>query len=477
MLIIQNGYENPKRLEIFARQFFTSDDDALIFTDCRELNGKINAYTQINYGTQSYFNDLFFELEPEDFSKLDRVKEAVIARSFIGAARQIKNIEFPWGALSGIRPAKLIRTLCSEGKNIVGAKEYLKRVYAVTEEKAELASTVAENERKILSEIDTDAVSLYIGIPFCPTRCLYCSFVSTDIRISGKYMNEFVYLLLKEIEKTAEVVKRLGKLVQTIYIGGGTPTTLSVADLAAVCDKLGECFDLSHLKEFTLEAGRPDTVTPERLSAAKAGGVTRISVNPQTMNADTLRVIGRNHTPEMIYSAFDAARAAGFDNINMDLIAGLPGESAEDFQASLDKVIALDPENITVHTMCVKHSARLRHSSAELTTADEVRKMLSYTQARMNERGYEPYYMYRQKNILGNLENVGYAKPDCMGIYNIGIMEEIQTILALGGGGSTKLVEDGRIKRIFNFKDPAEYIRRFDEIIKRKEQTIEFFTK
>lgn len=311
---------------------------------------------------------------------------------------------------------------------------------------------------------------MYIGIPFCPTRCVYCSFVSADMRVSGRYMNEFVDKLLLEIDKTAEIIDKLGAYTETVYIGGGTPTTLSAEQFEMIFERLESRLDTSRIKEITVEAGRPDTITEDKLSVLKKYGVNRISINPQTMNDETLVKIGRSHDIEMIYRAYSLARKTGFEVINMDLIAGLPDETPDMFKRSLDKVIELDPENITVHSLCLKRAARFKMTDNELAKAEYMNEMLSYTQKRMQDEGYEPYYMYRQKNSSGNLENVGYAKPGTMNAYNVNIMEEKQTIIALGGGGSTKLVSGNRIERIFNFKDPLEYIRRFDEILDKKDK-------
>ncbi len=473
MLIFCNnrGKEVNKKLEIFARSYSDKNDETLIFSSFERFNDKITAYSQINYGYDSYFGEYSIMREAgDDEALLKRMEESAEVLAFLEAARGIKDIEFPWGSLSGIRPAKMVRGLLDKGMSGDEARAFMKRVYAVRDDKTELALRVAENEKKILSGMKENSVSLYIGIPFCPTRCMYCSFVSADMRISGRYMDEFFRLLLKEVEKTGELVRRAGLSAENIYIGGGTPTTLSADRIAALCQKLHECFDLSAMKEFTIEAGRPDTIDRPKLMAAHEGGVTRISINPQTMNEKTLELIGRRHTPEMIREAFETARECGFDDINADLIAGLPKEKPEDFYRSLDEVIKLSPENITVHTMCLKRAADLKNSGLRLTMAKDVGMMLSYAQKRMEEEGFEPYYMYRQKNILGNLENVGYARPDRMSFYNINIMEEAQTIIAMGGGGSSKIVRGGKIERVFNFKDPAEYIRRFDEIIKKKEE-------
>lgn len=472
MLIIQNGYECEYELKLFSGMFFDRDEDGYIFSNFEYGNGEINVYTEIIYGFDTYFEDYRFAFDTENKSErlIKKVFTAACTKSFVHAARKIKNINLPWGVMCGIRPAKNMRLLLEDGMTGAEAENVFKTVYEVSDEKTALARKVAENESRLIKEISPDSVSLYIGIPFCPTRCLYCSFVSTDIHTSGKYMDEFVGKLMLEIDKTAQIIRKLGKFAENIYIGGGTPTTLSAEQLSMIFERLHKNFDFSRIKEFTLEAGRPDTITEEKLFAAASGGVNRISINPQTMNPQTLKRVGRTHTPEMVCGCVKSARAAGFDNINMDLIAGLPGEDAEMFKNSIDEVIALNPENITVHSMCIKRAADLKQRVKQLTAAEEMNKMLSYAQKRMNETHREPYYMYRQKNSSGNLENVGYAKKGFMSTYNVNIMEEKQTIIAMGGGGSTKLVMGDRIERIFNFKDPLEYIRRFDEILRKKDE-------
>lgn len=475
MLIVQNGYECNYELTLFYKLFFDKDEDIYVYSNFEYKDKNINVYTEIIYKDDAYFEDYYFPFDTENKSErlIKKVFTAACTKSFCHAAKKIKNINLPWGVMCGIRPAKNVRELIDEGYSDDEVVEILKNVYEVSDEKTELARTVAENEKLLLSQIGKNSVSVYIGIPFCPTRCLYCSFVSTDVRVSGKYMDEFVEKLLLEIDKTAEIINKLGVYVENIYIGGGTPTTLSAEQLTQIFTALKKNFDFSKIKEFTLEAGRVDTITKEKLTAAKNGGVNRISINPQTMNDVTLKKVRRAHNSKMIRDCFYLAREIGFDNINMDLIAGLPDETVDMFRYSLDEVIKLNPENITVHSMCIKRAASLRFTDVELTEAHHMNEMLSYTQKRMKENNMDPYYMYRQKNILGNLENVGYAKKGTMSAYNINIMEEKQTIIALGGGGSTKLVMGGRIERIFNFKDPLEYIRRFDEILKKKDEIIE----
>lgn len=475
MLIVQNGYECDYEMKLFYGLFFSAEEDICVFSNFEYKDKTINVYTEIIYGNDTYFDDYYYSFDTENKTQqlIKKVFTASCTKSFCHAAKKIKDINLPWGVMCGIRPAKNVRSLMEEGYSDSEVVKILKDIYEVSDEKIELAKTVAENEKALLDEIGENSVSIYIGIPFCPTRCLYCSFVSTDIRVSGKYMNGFVEKLLLEIDKTAEIIEKMGAYVENIYIGGGTPTTLEPHHLKSIFDRLKENFDFDKIKEFTLEAGRPDTITEAKLLEAKRGGVNRISINPQTMNNETLVKVGRKHTPDMVKNCFDMAKKIGFENINMDLIAGLPDETVDMFKYSLDEVIKLDPENITVHSMAVKRAASLRFTDTELAKSKDMNEMLSYTQKRMAQTGRKPYYMYRQKNISGNLENVGYAKDGFMSTYNINIMEEKQTIIALGGGGSTKLVMGDRIERIFNFKDPLEYINRFDEILDKKDEILE----
>ena len=472
ILIIQNGYECEYEMNLFASLFFSKDEDVVITQNFNYSDNNINVYTHIIFEGKSYFEDYNFKFNTDGKSQklIKKIFIASCTKSLSHTALQIRKINFSWGVMCGIRPAKNARELSEEGFSDEEIAEIFKTVYEVSDEKTELSLTVANNEKKLLESIGKNSISLYIGIPFCPTRCVYCSFVSTDIRVSGKYMAEFVDKLLEEIEKTAELVKKSGLYVENIYVGGGTPTTLSAVDFTRIFDKLYSNFDLERLIEFTVEAGRPDTITEEKLNVLKKYGVNRISINPQSMNDTTLKKIGRSHSVDMIYDTYNMAKKVGFDVINMDLIAGLPDETPRMFEKSLNDVIKLKPENITVHSLCIKRAARFRHTQNELAKSEDMNKMLSFTQKRMKEEGYIPYYMYRQKNSSGNLENVGYAKDGTMSVYNVNIMEEKQTIIALGGGGSTKIILGDRIERVFNFKDPLEYIRRFDEILDKKDE-------
>lgn len=472
--VIQNGYSCDYEMRLFAGLFFSENEDVMIMQNFSYADKRINTYTHIIFEGSSYFEDYYFDFDTEGKSErlTKKIFIAACTKSFSHAALRIRKINFSWGVMCGIRPAKNARELEEEGFSESEVRDIFKRVYEVSDEKTELALTVAKNEKILLDKIGKNSVSLYIGIPFCPTRCVYCSFVSTDIRVSGKYMPEFVEKLLLEIDKTAELIKKMGVYVENIYIGGGTPTTLTAEYFERIFKRLYKGFDLSRLSEFTVEAGRPDTITEEKLLVLKKYGVNRISINPQTMNDETLAKIGRSHNAKMIRDAYAAARRIGFDVINTDLIAGLPDETPEMFERSLNEVIALDPENITVHSLCLKRAARFKLTDNELAKAEYMNKMLSFTQKRMNEEGYIPYYMYRQKNSSGNLENVGYAKPGTMSAYNVNIMEEKQTIIAMGGGGSSKIVLGDRIERVFNFKDPLEYIRRFDDILKKRDEIL-----
>lgn len=475
MLLIQNGIYCEYEMDIFMRLFFNSDEDVTVLTNTTYNDDIIDAYCEIIYGGCVYFGEFNIKRKKTDETREnDRYESVCCIRAFINAAKRIYNINLPWGAMCGIRPAKAVTGFVEKGKSYKEACSILRDIYGVSEEKCRLAELVAKNESKILQNKEPNSVSIYIGIPFCPSRCMYCSFVSTDIKVSGKYIDEFLEKLVEEIKATAEILSECNKIIENIYIGGGTPTTFNETQLKTLFSAIDKYFNLDYLKEFTLEAGRPDTITREKLLLAKEYGVNRISINPQTTNDKTLKKIGREHSTDMFFKCFNMARDVGFDVINTDLIAGLPEENINDFKKSVNDLLSLSPENITIHSMCIKRAADLRHKIDSLTEAATMNEMLSYAQSSLKSHGYLPYYMYRQKNISGNLENVGYAKEGTFSFYNVNIMEEAQTIIALGGGGSTKLVLNDRIERIFNYKNPAEYIGNFDEILNRKRKTAEF---
>ena len=386
----------------------------------------------------------------------------------------------PWGILTGVRPAKLMTKLAQQmGKE--KAREYFLTELKVSEEKTELAMMVAENEAPLTAINSDKSFSLYISIPFCPSRCSYCSFIShsNDSPSAKKLVPEYVEKLCEEIKITGDIAKELGLKLESVYMGGGTPTALAAEQLKKVTDAIGENFPTGNVREYTIEAGRPDSTTAEKLKVMKDCLTTRISINPQTFSDEVLKVIGRNHTSKMTLDAMEEARRQGFDNINMDLIAGLPTDTVEGFGKTLDTALSLKPENITVHTLALKRSSNIVTENKETNSGDVASEMLSLVQKRLLSEDYIPYYMYRQSKSLGNLENVGWAIKGKEGLYNVYMMEEIHTILSVGAGAVTKLrsPKDSRIERIFNYKYPYEYISGFDEIIKRKEYIKEFYSK
>lgn len=392
--------------------------------------------------------------------------------------------KLPWGTLTGIRPTKIPMKLLEEGMPEDEIRSYMKETYLATPEKIDLSIEIAKREKNLLSTIDYDrGYSLYIGIPFCPSTCLYCSFTSYPLKVWAKEVDHYLDALEKEIEFTAEQFR--DRPLNSIYIGGGTPTTLEPYQLRRLIEKVKSSFDLSHCVEFTVEAGRPDSITIEKLQTLHELGIDRISVNPQTMKQETLDLIGRHHTVEQTIESFHMAREAGIGNINMDLIIGLPQESLEDVRNTMERVTALHPDNITVHSLAVKRAARLTiykdyyKDMQMVNTAEHMDLCEDYCR----KIGLTPYYLYRQKGMAGNMENVGYAAEGKAGVYNILIMEEKQTIMALGAGATTKFVlpelnPNGthRIERVENVKDVKNYLERIDEMIARKRNKINEFT-
>lgn len=383
--------------------------------------------------------------------------------------------DLPWGTLTGIRPTKIALTKMDNGFTQDEIRTYMKETYYTSQEKVELSIEIAARERELLSVIDYEnGYSLYIGIPFCPTTCLYCSFTSFPI---GKWEGRtklYLDALFKELEYTAE--KMGDRTLDTIYFGGGTPTSLPAEDIDEILCCVERLFDCGSVREFTVEAGRPDSITREKLEVLRRHGITRISINPQTMKQETLNLIGRKHTVEAVKECFGMARMLGFDNINMDLIIGLPEETMEDVRRTMEEIMALNPDSVTVHSLAIKRAARLnmfkeKYGNLKITNTQE---MIDLTADYAKRMGMEPYYLYRQKNMAGNFENVGYAKPGKACIYNILIMEEKQTILACGAGTTTKVVypAENRLERVENVKDVEQYIDRVGEMIERKEKLL-----
>lgn len=405
-----------------------------------------------------------------------------LKRTLYQLLSEYTGVELPWGNLTGIRPTKIPMALLEEGKSEEEIARYMKETYFTSDEKIKLSIEIAERELALLKKLDyEEGYSLYIGIPFCPTTCLYCSFTSYSLAAWKNRMDEYLDALEKELDYTA--VKFAHKKLNSIYIGGGTPTTLNPQQLDRLIRKIKCSFDLSDLVEFTVEAGRPDSITKEKLMVLRNHDISRISINPQTMKQETLDLIGRHHTVQQTIDSFYLARELGFDNINMDLIVGLPGESLSDVADTMEVIRKLAPDNLTVHSLAIKRAARLniqreRYQDFEIVnTADHI----ALTSKVAEEMGLSPYYLYRQKNMAGNFENVGYAAPGKAGVYNVLIMEEKQSIVACGAGASTKRVwvqpnPDGthRIERAENVKDVAQYITRIDEMIERKSR---LFTK
>lgn len=419
---------------------------------------------------------LAMKVNLSDSDTKQRVK-AMVTRSVYDRWCQRTGRHLSWGMLTGIRPTKLIMKKMEEGNSEKDVFEFLRNEYDVSEEKAKLGIAIAKREKELLSKLDyKNGYSLYIGIPFCPSICSYCSFSSSLADVWQDRMDEYLDALIKEIQAVAKGMK--GNHLNTIYIGGGTPTTLSAAQLEKLLEIIKAGFSFDHLLEFTIEAGRPDSITKEKLEVMAKFPVTRISINPQTMQQKTLDAVGRKHSVQDVKEIFKIARELGFDNINMDLIAGLPGETTQEMQDTLDQIEKLHPDSLTIHALAIKRAARYGQEHQEVTMNHDIEQMIEEGSKMAEKMELVPYYLYRQKNIAGNFENVGYAKVDKAGIYNILIMEEKQTIVATGAGATTKVVlpqkqrmgngKQSNLVRIENVKDIEEYISRIDEMIERK---------
>ena len=395
-----------------------------------------------------------------------------------GVLTEILSIRPKWGVLTGIRPVKLAMQLHDMGLSEEEIRKKLKEERLVSDEKLDLLLTTMEHELEIRASSRPNSVSLYISIPFCPSRCSYCTFTSHSVEKAAKLIPQYVELLCGELKDIAVLIDEIGLHLETVYMGGGTPTVLTAKQLDRVLSTVNESFDMTGVRELTVEAGRPDTITAEKLAVLKKNGVGRISINPQTMDDEVLAAIGRKHTAEDVKNAFALAKTFDFDSINMDLISGLPGDNMEKFRKTIAEVITMNPDNITLHTLTVKHGANLAPMAQSVfaATADA---MNEYAYGEFAKAGYFPYYLYRQKGTVDNLENVGFCKPGKEGIYNIFIMDETHTVLSAGAGGVTKLKApyDKKIERIFNFKYPYEYIEHFELMNERKEQVRNFYEK
>jgi len=398
--------------------------------------------------------------------------------AFYKAGTALLGYEPPWGALTGVRPVKLPTRSLLAGATPEQAQKELEKEYRVSPPRAKLAVDCAKASVAALGGLNPQEVSLYIGIPFCPTRCAYCSFVSADVGRTMELVEPYLEGLLREVAETGRVLGELGLSVRTFYMGGGTPTTLSAEQMDRLLAACGASLPLAGCTEYTVEAGRPDTITREKLEVLKRHGVRRVSINPQTLQPHVLEAIGRMHTAEQLLRAYELARVAGFPCINMDLIAGLPRDSFDGFRRTLEEVLALDPENITVHTLALKKGSALMEQGGTLPSGDEVAEMLDWARRPLTTHGYIPYYLYRQKYMSGSLENVGWAKPGTESLYNIVMMEELHSVISVGAGGVTKLVDrpSGKILRLTNPKYPQDYLSNLDRVLTQKQEIARFIT-
>lgn len=464
-------------LENLTRLFFPNEKITVI-RDFSEPQPPY-IYTEVSDKITISVNISSFNKSETAVKKLtDDDNELVSAQLLYKLLCDFTGLTQPWGILTGVRPVKLLRRLAEESSEEQAVKKF-ENDFFVSNEKIALSRETEHNERKILELSKPESFSLYVGIPFCPSRCSYCSFVMASIERAEKLIEPYTKLLCEEIKQTAEIANKLGLRLETVYFGGGTPTTLSAEQLDTVLGTVNKSFDMSTCREFTVEAGRPDTIDIAKLFALKENNVGRISINPQTVNDEVLKTIGRKHTAQQFFDAFELARKCGFDNINTDLIAGLPTDTPESFKNSLDSIVRLNAECITVHTLCMKRASRLTTEGVtlDLQQARDAREMLAYTQNILGQNEYIPYYMYRQSRMVGNLENVGWSKRGFESLYNVYVMDETHTILACGSGGVTKLKRNNPdyLERIFNFKYPYEYIDRFDELIQRKSGIMQFY--
>ena len=407
-------------------------------------------------------------------SETVRLRRQALQQSYYLAATQLLPQAPAWGALAGVRPTKITTRHLLEGGTEASAKKLLKDVYFVTPERRELAVDCSGSTVKAAALLQPTDISLYVGIPFCPTRCAYCSFVSRTVGKRTELLEPYLEALMRELTATGRLLANSGRQVRTIYIGGGTPTTLSAAQLGRLMDAIGSSFDLSRCIEFTVEGGRPDTLDEEKLRAIRDHGADRMSINPQTMIDTVLRASGRPHRAEDVVRSYRQAVDAGYKAINMDLIAGLPTDTVDGFCRSLDEVAALNPANITVHTLALKKGADLFERRENLPSAEDVTAMVAYANETLRKLGYKPYYLYRQKYMSGSFENVGWSRDGLDCLYNIYMMEEVHTILSLGGGGMNKVnFPDGTLKRFHNPKFPEQYIEMIDDVLRQKQELFE----
>lgn len=448
-------------------------EDGFVYTAISDSGDSLRFVCRAKLGGKSAERELCCE---KSLCATDYLKEMYLAKAMKNTLTELTGIVLPWGTLTGIRPAKLMRKHINEAGE-AEAERLFRDFYEVSGEKTFLAKSVALYENSCVKITGRRSFSLYISIPFCPSRCSYCSFVSHSVENAGQLIPQYVEKLCTEIEETARLTRQAGLILETVYIGGGTPTSLSAENLKKITDALRCHFPMDTVKEFTVEAGRPDTIDEEKLTVLKNAGVSRISINPQTFSDSVLEAVGRRHTSKLTVEKFRLARDLGFDNINMDFIAGLPTDTLDGFRRSLETAVELAPENITVHTLAMKRASYITTENRDICPESETVRMVEYANRLLPANGYLPYYMYRQSKSVGNLENVGWCKRDKPCLYNIYMMEEIHTVLALGAAAVTKLTlpDSEYLERVCNFKYPYEYISRFEELLERKKALTDFY--
>ena len=442
------------------------DGDGAVSSLLRE-DGLLSARTTIRLGGAERTAEVAMPAEDETVS----LRRQILQQSYFKAALPFLKKAPAWGALSGVRPTKLTTRCLMAGFSDEETLRHMEKTYFVTPQRAQLALDCSKATVAAAAKLEPGDISLYVGIPFCPTRCAYCSFVSKTIGKNTDLMEPYLEALFKELRRTGELMATSGRTVRTIYIGGGTPTTLTAAQMQQLLQCIRESFDLSRCIEFTVEGGRPDTLDQEKLNVIAQCGVDRMSINPQSMVDSVLEASRRPHTAADVAESYRQAVNAGFDAINMDLIAGLPGDDFDGFKHSLDTVISLSPANITVHTLAIKKGADLYEQRDGLSPDAEVSRMVDYAEDTLRNAGYVPYYLYRQKYMSGSFENVGWCRPGSDCLYNIYMMEELHTIISVGGGGMNKVnLPDGTLKRFHNPKFPQQYIEMIDDVLRQKEE-------
>ena len=474
MKLIFRGHDDRYAVEQSLLAFFPNErpvydgeDENCAWVNLSEGDRYTTATTKITYqGKTAHGMSREVIGKSLDSYEQERLRQKAVKLSFFKAAREITGATPSWGALTGIRPGKLAARFLEDGKSPKQVDKLLRDTYFVSPARRQLAIETAQAGLTAKAGLQPNDISLYIGIPFCPTRCAYCSFVSASVEKSFGLMEPYLDALCQEITDAAQMVKETGLRIKSFYMGGGTPTTLSAQQMDRLLTHLNKHFDLSDCVEYCIEAGRPDTITREKLQVLLDHGTDRISVNPQTLEDHVLRAIGRKHTAKDIEDTMALAMSMGFPHVNMDLIAGLPEDTPEGFRRTLDKCLTYGADNITIHTLSLKKGSRILLEGLSIPSAEDVSEMLDYANPTLRKAGFAPYYLYRQKYMSGSFENVGWCISGAEGLYNIYIMEELHSILSLGAGGSTKMVDpaNNRIERVFHAKFPNEYIQRPEKI-------------